>query len=58
MKAIKGTQIEAGMTLVAYRATVVSVQYGQLAAGAKFADVTLSSGETERCWEGFLYFVS
>lgn len=34
------------------------IELGQLDLGAKYADVTLDTGEIRRCWEGFLYRVA
>lgn len=57
---VKGTQVRVGdARLLGYTgtATVVSVTQGQLTTGARYADVVLSNGETERCWDGFMYRV-
>ena len=59
-KSVKGTEIAVGdVRTLGYRneAAVVAVTLGRLDRGARFADVTLADGTTERCWEDFLYHV-
>jgi hypothetical protein len=59
-QSIPGTEIRVGDRRYAGWAlhyTVVSVRTGGVPNGARYADVTTSDGETQRCWEGFLYRV-
>lgn len=55
---VKGTEIRVGDYVFGDSAEVLavkSVTHGQLDLGAKYADVTLEDGSTNRCWEGFIY---
>lgn len=57
-KSVKGTELTVGdVRYMGWKqeATVVKTEAGQLAAGARYQDVTTDDGNTDRRWEGFLY---
>ncbi len=57
-KSVRGTEIQIGDTrMLGWKEyqTVTAVSHGRLAAGARYSDVTTADGNTERCWECFLY---
>lgn len=59
-KSVKGTELAVGdVRSLGWEESsqVVTVQPGQLEAGARYQDVTTENGKVERCWEGFFYSV-
>ena len=58
VKSITGTELKVGDVLSTgwkRSAVITTTVAGQLAAGARYQDVTTDDGNTARCWEGFLY---
>ncbi len=59
-KSVKGTELKVNdIRSIGWRqsARITSVVSGQLEAGARYQDVTMDDGKTDRCWEGFEYSV-
>jgi len=59
-KTVKGTELKVNdIRSIGWKqtATIKSVSYGQLEAGARYQDVTTDDGITDRCWEGFNYSI-
>tara|TARA_Y100000034_G_C6587564_1_gene255125 strand:+ start:166 stop:426 length:261 start_codon:yes stop_codon:yes gene_type:complete len=59
-KSVKGTELKVGdIRSIGWKKTavIVKVEFGQLEAGARYQEVTTDDGNTDRCWEGFLYSI-